>query len=188
MTDVSPSQGGPGSGKGTQCEKLVEKYGFTHLSTGELLRQELALESERSKLIRDIMERGDLVPSGVVLELLKEAMVASLANTKGFLIEGYPREVKQGQEFGRRIRDPHLVVCMDCSADTMTNRLLQRNQSSQRGEDTAKTIAKRLEAYHRASIPVIAYYETKTQLQKVNAEGTPDQVFLQLCRAIESVF
>lgn len=60
---VSPSQGGPGSGKGTQCEKLVEKYGFTHLSTGELLRQELASESERSKLIRDIMERGDLVPS-----------------------------------------------------------------------------------------------------------------------------
>lgn len=60
-----------------------------------------------------------------------------------------------------------MVICMDCSADTMTNRLLQRSQSSQRGEDTARTIAKRLEAYHRASIPVIAYYETKTQLRKV---------------------
>ncbi|XP_055470253.1 adenylate kinase isoenzyme 5 isoform X2 [Psammomys obesus] len=180
--------GGPGSGKGTQCEKLVEKYGFTHLSTGELLRQELASESERSKLIRDIMERGDLVPSGVVLELLKEAMVASLGNTKGFLIDGYPREVKQGQEFGQRIREPHLVICLDCSADTMTSRLLQREQSSRHGEDTADTIARRLEAYHRASIPVVAYYETKTQLWKVNAEGTPDQVFLQLCTAIESVF
>uniref|UniRef100_A0A8B7TTB6 Adenylate kinase isoenzyme 5-like n=1 Tax=Castor canadensis TaxID=51338 RepID=A0A8B7TTB6_CASCN len=94
--------GGPGSGKGTQCEKLVRKYGFTHLSMGELLRKELASESERSKLIRDIMERGDLVPSGIVLELLKEAMVASLSNTKGFLIDGYPREVKQGEEFRRR--------------------------------------------------------------------------------------
>lgn len=180
--------GGPGSGKGTQCEKLAEKYGFTHLSTGELLRQELTSESERSKLIRDIMERGDLVPSGVVLELLKEAMVASLGNTKGFLIDGYPREVKQGEEFGRRIGDPHLVICMDCSADTMTNRLLQRSQSSQRGEDGAKSIAKRLEAYHRASIPVVTYYERKTQLRKVNAEGTPEQVFLQLCTAIDSVF
>ncbi|MEJ1276877.1 adenylate kinase 5 [Cricetulus griseus] len=166
MPDMSPSQGGPGSGKGTQCEKLAEKYGFTQLSTGELLRQELASESERSRLIRDTMERGDLVPSGVILELLKEAMVASLGNTRGFLIDGYPREVKQGEEFGRKIGDPHLVICMDCSADTMTNRLLQRSQSSQRGEDTAKTIAKRLEAYHRASIPVIAYYETKTQLRK----------------------
>ncbi|XP_011852748.1 PREDICTED: adenylate kinase isoenzyme 5-like [Mandrillus leucophaeus] len=180
--------GGPGSGKGTQCEKLVEKYGFTHLSTGELLRKELASESERSKLIRDIMERGDLVPSGIVLELLKEAMVASLGDTRGFLIDGYPREVKQGEEFGRRIGDPHLVICMDCSADTMTNRLLQRSQSSPPADDTTKTIAKRLEAYYRASIPVIAYYETKTQLHKINAEGTPEDVFLQLCTAIDSIF
>ncbi|XP_018875593.3 adenylate kinase isoenzyme 5 isoform X2 [Gorilla gorilla gorilla] len=180
--------GGPGSGKGTQCEKLVEKYGFTHLSTGELLREELASESERSKLIRDIMERGDLVPSGIVLELLKEAMVASLGDTRGFLIDGYPREVKQGEEFGRRIGDPQLVICMDCSADTMTNRLLQRSRSSLPVDDTTKTIAKRLEAYYRASIPVIAYYETKTQLHKINAEGTPEDVFLQLCTAIDSIF
>ncbi|XP_052034889.1 adenylate kinase isoenzyme 5 isoform X2 [Apodemus sylvaticus] len=160
--------GGPGSGKGTQGQKLAEKYGFTHLSTGELLRRELSSESERSKLIRDVMERGDLVPSGVVLELLKEAMVASLGYTKGFLIDGYPREVKQGEEFGRRIRDPHLVIRMDCSADTMTNRLLQRSQGSHHGEGRAQSIAKRLEAYHRASIPVITYYETKTQLRKAS--------------------
>uniref|UniRef100_A0A8C0KWQ8 Adenylate kinase isoenzyme 5 n=1 Tax=Canis lupus dingo TaxID=286419 RepID=A0A8C0KWQ8_CANLU len=178
---------GPGSGKGTQCEKLVEKYGFTHLSTGELLRNELSSESERSKLIRDIMDRGDPVPSGIILELLKEAMGASLSDTKGFLIDGYPQEVKQGEEFGRRIGDPHLVICMDCSADTMTNRLLQRSQGSPSVEDTT-TIAKRLETYYRASIPVIAYYETKTQLHKVNAEGTPEEVFLQLCTAIDSIF
>ncbi|KAM5270601.1 adenylate kinase isoenzyme 5 isoform 2-T2 [Hipposideros larvatus] len=176
--------GGPGSGKGTQCEKLVEKYGFTHLATGELLRNELSLESERSKLIRDIMERGDVVPSGIILELLKEAMVASLGHTKGFLIDGYPREVKQGEEFGRRIGDPHLVICMDCSADTMTARLLQSSPCA----DNTCTIAKRLETYYRASIPVIAYYETKTQLHKVNAEGTPEEVFLQLCTAIDSIF
>ncbi|KAM9691916.1 adenylate kinase isoenzyme 5 isoform 2-T2 [Dama dama] len=158
--------GGPGSGKGTQCGKLVEKYGFTHLSTGELLRNELSSESERSKLIRGIMERGELVPSGIILELLKEAMVASLSSTKGFLIDGYPREVKQGEEFGRRIGDPHLVICMDCSADTMTNRLLQRSRSSPQADDNTTTIAKRLETYYRASIPVVAYYETKTQLHK----------------------
>ncbi|XP_043733967.1 adenylate kinase isoenzyme 5 isoform X2 [Cervus elaphus] len=183
-----PMGGGPGSGKGTQCGKLVEKYGFTHLSTGELLRKELSSESERSKLIRGIMERGELVPSGIILELLKEAMVASLSNTKGFLIDGYPREVKQGEEFGRRIGDPHLVICMDCSADTMTNRLLQRSRSSPQADDNTTTIAKRLETYYRASIPVVAYYETKTQLHKINAEGTPEEVFLQLCTAIDSIF
>uniref|UniRef100_A0A452G2Y9 Adenylate kinase isoenzyme 5 n=1 Tax=Capra hircus TaxID=9925 RepID=A0A452G2Y9_CAPHI len=180
--------GGPGSGKGTQCGKLAEKYGFTHLSTGELLRNELSSGSERSKLIRDITERGELVPSGIILELLKEAMVASLSNTKGFLIDGYPREVKQGEEFGRRIGDPHLVICMDCSADTMTNRLLQRTRSSPQADSSTTTIAKRLEAYYRASIPVVAYYETKTQLHKINAEGTPEEVFRQLCTAIDSIF
>ncbi|XP_030883079.1 adenylate kinase isoenzyme 5-like [Leptonychotes weddellii] len=124
---------------------------------------------------------------GIILELLKEAMLASLSNTKGFLIDGYPQEVKQGEEFGRRVGDPHLVICMDCSADTMTNRLLQRSQNSPCAEDAA-AIAKRLEAYYRASIPAIAYYETKTQLRKVNAEGTPEEVFLQLCTAIDSIF
>uniref|UniRef100_A0A452RDN1 Uncharacterized protein n=2 Tax=Ursus americanus TaxID=9643 RepID=A0A452RDN1_URSAM len=76
---------------------------------------------------------------------------------------------------------------MDCSADTMTNRLLQRGQSSPCTEDTT-AIAKRLETYYRASIPVTAYYETKTQLHKVNAEGTLEEVFLQLCAAIDSIF
>ncbi|XP_031321281.1 adenylate kinase isoenzyme 5 isoform X3 [Camelus dromedarius] len=180
--------GGPGSGKGTQCEKLVEKYGFTRLSTGELLRNELSSESERSRLIRDAVERGELVPSGVMLELLREAVVAGLRGTKGFLIDGYPREVKQAEEFGRRIGDPHLVICMDCSADTMTNRLLQKSRGSARADDSTTTIAKRLETYYRASIPVVAYYETRTQLHKINAEGTPEEVFLQLCTAIDSIF
>nr|XP_015096195.1 adenylate kinase isoenzyme 5 isoform X3 [Vicugna pacos] len=180
--------GGPGSGKGTQCEKLVEKYGFTRLSTGELLRNELSSESERSRLIRDAVERGELVPSGVILELLREAMVAGLRGTKGFLIDGYPREVKQAEGFGRRIGDPHLVICMDCSADTMTNRLLQKSRGSARADDSTATIAKRLETYYRASIPVVAYYETRTQLHKINAEGTPEEVFLQLCTAIDSIF
>ncbi|XP_021565924.1 adenylate kinase isoenzyme 5-like [Carlito syrichta] len=180
--------GGPGSGKGTQCRKLVEKYGLTHLSTGELLRRELASGSERSKVISDVMDRGDPAPSGIILELLREAMVASLSNTQGFLIDGYPREVKQGEEFGRRIGGPHLVICMDCSADTMTNRLLRRSQSGPGADDTPKAIAKRLEAYYRVSIPVIAYYEPKTRLHKINAEGTPEEVFLQLCAAMDSIF
>ncbi|XP_075413553.1 adenylate kinase isoenzyme 5 [Tenrec ecaudatus] len=179
--------GGPGSGKATQCTKLVEKYGLTHLSTGELVRSALSSETERSRLMRDIMERGGLVPTGIMLALLKEAMAASLGDTKGFLIDGYPREVKQGEEFGRRIGEPHLVICMDCSADTMTNRLLQQSQSSPCG-DNSETVSKRLETYYRASIPLIAYYETKTQLHKINAEGTPEEVFLQVCTAMDSIF
>merc|ERR1712002_281119 len=91
--------GGPGCGKGTQCDKIVAKYGYTHLSSGDLLRAEVQSGSERGKQLTAIMEKGDLVPMFVVLDLLAEAMLAKLGGSKGFLIDGYPREVQQGKEF-----------------------------------------------------------------------------------------
>uniref|UniRef100_A0A8B9V8I7 Adenylate kinase isoenzyme 5 n=1 Tax=Anas zonorhyncha TaxID=75864 RepID=A0A8B9V8I7_9AVES len=159
--------GGPGSGKGSQCEQLVKKYGFTHLSTGDLLQNELSSLSERSKLIKDIMECGEPVPGGIVLELLKEAMVANLGDTKGFLIDGYPRELNEAKEFESKIGEPKLVFCLDCSAETMSSRLLMRSQSSQHF-DSAETIKEGIESYYQAAKPVIAYYEKKAQLCKVN--------------------
>ncbi|XP_012926408.1 adenylate kinase isoenzyme 5 isoform X2 [Heterocephalus glaber] len=180
--------GGPGSGKGAQCEKLAAKYGLAHLSPGRLLRAELAVNSERSQLIRASAEVGEQTPSAVVLELLQEAMTARLGDARGFLISGFPRGLKQGEEFALRVGDPHLVICMDCSADTMTSRLLQRSLGGSASDDAAKTVAKRLETYYRACLPVLGHYEGRTRLWKINAEGTPEEVFLQLCMAIDSIF
>ncbi|CAJ0964787.1 unnamed protein product [Ranitomeya imitator] len=95
--------GGPGSGKGTQCERIVQKYGYTHLSTGDLLRAEVSSGSERGKTLSAIMERGELVPLDTVLDMLRDAMVAKADTTKGYLIDGYPREVKQGEEFEKKL-------------------------------------------------------------------------------------
>ncbi|XP_008169505.2 adenylate kinase isoenzyme 5 isoform X2 [Chrysemys picta bellii] len=173
--------GGPGSGKGTQCEQLAQKYGFTHLSTGDLLRRELTSSSERSKLIKDIMECGELVPGDIVLALLKEAMIARLGDTKGFLIDGYPWDVKQVEEFECKIGEPKLVLCLDCSTETMSSRLLKRSQCT----DDAEAVLKQMDTYYQATEPVIAYYEKKTQLCKINAEGTPEEVFLQVCTSVD---
>ncbi|XP_050817841.1 adenylate kinase isoenzyme 5 [Gopherus flavomarginatus] len=173
--------GGPGSGKGTQCEQLAQKYGFTHLSTGDLLQRELTSSSERSKLIKDIMECGELVPGDIVLALLKEAMIASLGDTKGFLIDGYPRDVKQGEEFECKIGEPKLVLYLDCSTETMSSRLLKRSQCT----DDAEAVMKRIDTYYQATEPMIAYYEKKTQLCKIHAEGTPEEVFLQVCSSVD---
>merc|ERR1711902_13095 len=105
--------GGPGSGKGTQCERIVAKYGYTHLSSGDLLRAEVQSGSERGKQLTEIMEKGELVPMFVVLDLLAEAMLSKLAGSKGFLIDGYPREVAQGQEFEKEI--------LPCTTSTSTS-------------------------------------------------------------------
>lgn len=96
--------GGPGSGKGTQCEKIVEEYGFTHLSSGDLLREEVKSGSERGQYLNEIMQKGDLVPKEIVLDMIRDAMVANCEKSNGFLIDGYPREVEQGVEFEKNVR------------------------------------------------------------------------------------
>lgn len=91
--------GGPGSGKGTQCEKIVENFGYTHLSSGDLLRAEVKSGSERGKQLNEMMQRGELVPNEIVLDMIRDAMLMAAEKSNGFLIDGYPRQVDQGIEF-----------------------------------------------------------------------------------------
>uniref|UniRef100_A0A670XTA9 Adenylate kinase 5 n=1 Tax=Pseudonaja textilis TaxID=8673 RepID=A0A670XTA9_PSETE len=156
-------KGGPGSGKGTQCEKLAQKYGFMHLSVEDLIQNETA--SGRSKNVRDITESGEFIPGDIVTELLKEAILANMESAKGFLIDGYPQEIQQGEQFENEIGEPSLVLCMDCSSKTMSTRLLQKSQCL---EDNGEAIMKCIEAYYKTAEPLIAYYENTTPLFKVD--------------------
>lgn len=153
--------GGPGSGKGTQCERLVKRYGFQHLSSGDLLRDEVASGSDKGKEISDMMVKGVLVPRAVVLDLIKQAMLKNLESAKGFLIDGYPREVEQGEDFENQIAPCSLVIYFDCSDETMKKRLLGRAASSGRADDNEATIVKRLVTFHQCSEPVIQKYSEK---------------------------
>ncbi|XP_075471880.1 adenylate kinase isoenzyme 5 isoform X1 [Ascaphus truei] len=180
--------GGPGSGKGTQCEKLIQKYGFTHVSPGDLLQSELAVFSERGKLIRDLLGHGDLVPVDILLEILKDTMTSCLGTTKGFLLDGFPCEIKQAEEFECKMRTPNIVLHLDCSAEIMTKRLLSRSKANQRFDGSPETIKRRLERYYQAAEPVLTYYETKALLCKINAERSTEEVFLQVCTSVDSIF
>ncbi len=95
--------GGPGSGKGTQCEKMVERYGYTHISSGDLLRAEVASGSERGRKLNCIMKKGKLVPDKVVMDMIKETMLAKIKTANGFLIDGFPRKVDQADQFEREV-------------------------------------------------------------------------------------
>ncbi|XP_053138187.1 adenylate kinase isoenzyme 1 isoform X2 [Hemicordylus capensis] len=179
--------GGPGSGKGTQCERIVAKYGYTHLSTGDLLRAEVGSGSERGKKLSAIMEKGELVPLDTVLEMLRDAMVAKADVSKGYLIDGYPREVKQGVEFEKKISAPTLLLYVDAGKDTMVKRLLKRGETSGRVDDNEETIKKRLDTYYTATEPVISFYEKRGIVRKLNAEGSVDDVFLQVCSHLDAL-
>ncbi|MBN3280933.1 KAD5 kinase, partial [Polyodon spathula] len=176
--------GGPGSGKGTQCEKIEEKYGFTHLSTGDLLRSELLSDTERSRFIKDVLERGELVSMEIVLELVKEAMAASLDSTKGFLIDGFPRDVRQGEEFEMKIAEPSLVLFMDCSTETMTKRLQRRYQASPSTDSCRDTIRKRVDTFRQTIETVVTYYENRRLSHTVSSRSIPSP----LCIASSTVF
>ncbi|KFM69145.1 Adenylate kinase isoenzyme 1, partial [Stegodyphus mimosarum] len=155
--------GGPGSGKGTQCEKIVQKYGFTHLSTGDLLREECNSGSERGARLVDIMKKGQLVPNDEVLALLKEAIQKYLPKSNGFLVDGYPREAGQAVEFEQQVCKCSFLLFFDVPDDIMKARLLERGKTSGRADDNEETIAKRLDTFHKHTQPILDHYGDKVK-------------------------
>ncbi|KAM4022575.1 adenylate kinase isoenzyme 5 [Anomaloglossus baeobatrachus] len=180
--------GGPASGKGTQCEKLTQKYNLTYLSIADLLQSDLAAASERSKLIKDLMQHGNPVPMDVILEILKDAISSSLGGSRGFLLDGFPREIRQAEEFECKLCAPNLVLYLDCSAEIMTSRVVGRSKVGHRNEVTTENVKRRLQMFYQTVEPVLTYYKTKGLLCKINAERSPEQVFLQLCTSLDSIF
>jgi len=181
--------GGPGSGKGTQCAKLLAKYGLTHLSSGDLLRDEVKSGSPRGAQLQKMMEAGELVPLEVVLDLIAEQMLMATAKgSKGFLIDGYPREVKQGQQFESEIMDCRLCVYFEVPEKTMTERLLERAKTSGRADDNIETIKKRLDTFNKQTQPVVEYYEKKGKLARINATGSIEDVYKLVVPHFDKVF
>ncbi|KAI6191574.1 Adenylate kinase isoenzyme 1 [Aphelenchoides bicaudatus] len=172
--------GGPGSGKGTQCAKLVTKYGLTHLSSGDLLRAEVKSGSPLGAKLTKIMDEGKLVPLEIVLDLIKAAMLEAIANgSTGFLIDGYPREVAQGEQFEAEIAPSKLVIFFDVSEETLVKRCMKRGESSGRTDDNIETIKKRLNTYLTATAPVVKHYEKKGKLLHIKAEGSIEDIFAE---------
>jgi len=177
--------GGPGSGKGTQCEKIVQQYGFTHLSTGDLLRDAVASGSPLGKKLKETMEKGELVSLDTVLELLKDAMIKKASTSKGFLIDGYPRELEQGLRFEQDVGPVECVLYFEVSDDVMTQRLLKRGETSGRADDNEETIRKRLVTFHEHTEPVVEHYNKQNKVHKIVATGTIDEIFAKVQAAIK---
>jgi len=169
--------GGPGSGKGTQCEKIVAEFHFTHLSSGDLLRAEVASGSEKGKALDQAMKAGELVTTETVLELMKNAMEKERSTSKGYLIDGYPRKVEQGELFEKIVAPCAACIFFDVSAEEMKKRLMKRGETSGRADDNEETISKRLVTFDNETKPVLSYYEGKGKLNRINAERGVDEIY-----------
>jgi len=179
--------GGPGSGKGTQCSRLVQELsGWSHLSAGDLLRAERQSGSPLAELINSKIAQGQIVPASITVGLLQKAMeqIHARDRTKTkFLIDGFPRSegnVTVWKEQMSEISRLEFVLFLDCPEDVMTGRLLERGQTSGRNDDNLDTIRKRFETFRQESMPIIQMYEEQGQLKNISADRSVDDVFAEV--------
>ncbi|ORY00823.1 ADK-domain-containing protein [Basidiobolus meristosporus CBS 931.73] len=177
--------GGPGSGKGTQCDRIVEKYKYHHISVGDLLRHAVEEGSELSEEITAIMKEGKMVPMYVTKKLLLNAMEKAGDDVPGFLIDGFPRQMDQAEEFERDIGHCTFVLFFDCPHDVLVGRLLKRGETSGRADDNEETIKKRIATFVEASLPVVEHYAKDNRVRKVNGDASIEDVTAATLKVFE---
>jgi len=171
--------GGPGSGKGTQCEKLVKDFGFVHLSAGDLLREEQQRPgSQFGELIQNIMKEGKIVPSEITITLLEKAMIEN--DSDRFIIDGFPRQLDQASAFEKEVVESTFVIYFECSEEVMLKRLLKRGETSGRIDDNTETIKKRFKTFLESSYPVVEYFRTLDKVHTIPCEDSADEVYAKV--------
>ena len=182
--------GPPGSGKGTQSEKLIEKFGWIHLSTGDLLRKEIANATQLGLEAKSFMDKGQLVPDEVVIGMIGSALDAN-PTAKGFLFDGFPRTVAQAEALDALLigkgSEITLVLALEVGQEELVARLLNRGKTSSRSDDRDENIIrKRLVEYENKTAIVADYYAQFDKVAKVKGEGGIDDIFQSLCAEIEA--
>jgi len=168
--------GGPGSGKGTQCARLVNEYGCVHLSAGDLLRKEVTSGSERGQQIGKMIAEGQIVPGEWTIALL-EKEIRSRDKKLTFLVDGFPREMGQAIAFERDVCECAFVLFFTCPDDELERRLLERGKSSGRADDNRESVKKRLHTYHTQTQPVVDYFDALGKLRTVDATTPLEEVW-----------
>ena len=181
--------GPPGSGKGTQSEKLIEKYGLIHLSTGNLLRAEIDNKTDLGLAAKSYMDKGQLVPDEVVLGMIACALDNNV-HANGFLFDGFPRTVAQAKGLDAMLTERgdeiSLVLSLIVSPEELTSRLVNRGKTSGRSDDNEDVIRARILEYESNTAPVAGHYEMLGKVVHVKGEGSVDDIFQTLCKEIEA--
>jgi adenylate kinase len=181
--------GPPGSGKGTQSDKLVEKYGLKHLSTGNLLRQEMAEKTPLGIEARSFIDKGQLVPDEVVIGMV-DSYFDQHKGARGFLFDGYPRTVAQAAALDKLLElkktNIELVLFLQVDEEELIKRLVHRGKTSGRSDDMDENVQrKRQEVYRNETLPVAAFYKKQNKVVNIKGMGSVSEIFSSLCEVID---
>lgn len=181
--------GPPGSGKGTQSKKIMEKYGLTHLSTGDLLRTEIANRTPLGKEAHIFIDRGQLVPDEIVIGMIGSVMESN-KNKKGFLFDGYPRTVAQAEALDKLMKlnntSINVSILLDVNEDELIARLLKRGETSKRTDDVNEDIIRRrIVEYKNKTAPVADYYRSQNKIKTIKGVGEVEEIFAAISQTID---
>jgi adenylate kinase len=179
----------PGAGKGTQAAKLAEHYGITNLSSGELLRREIAADSEIGREAVEYVRRGDLVPDELIFQVLARPLIEA-TRRGGYVLDGFPRNLHQAEEAYRAVRDMpsvvlQAVVHLDVPLEELTRRLLARNRQEARIDDIASVVTHRLDVFVAETEPLLGFYRERGLVLDIDGNQAVDQVFAEIVRALD---
>ena len=183
--------GAPGSGKGTQSERIVEKFGINHISTGDVLRAEIKNGTELGKTAKGYIDQGQLIPDELMIDILA-SVFDSFKDSKGVIFDGFPRTIAQAGALKQMLADRGQAVSvmldLDVPEEELMTRLIKRGQESGRADDNEETIKKRLLVYHSQTATLIEWYKNEGVYKHIQGLGTMDGIFADICKAIENVF
>lgn len=181
--------GPPGSGKGTQCEKLIEKYGLVPIATGDLFRKHAKEGTPLGRNVGKYMEEGLLVPDEIVIGMMKKEIEENL-NARGIIFDGFPRSVAQARALDDMLAEKRMLVstmiCLDVADSELVNRIRKRAESSGRIDDQDEDkIKKRIEVYKEETLPVTEHYRKQGKFLNISGMGEINDIFQRTCRKIE---
>jgi len=181
--------GAPGSGKGTQSEKLIEKYGLHHISTGEVLRDHIARKTPIGQIAKTYITQGQLIPDSLMIRILEDILDNEPKAKDGVILDGFPRTVPQADAlkrfFDRRGQELHHVIGLEVPEDELVDRMIKRGQETGRADDNIDTIKNRLKVYHESTTPLRDYYINEGKYRVINGSGSVEDIFRSIADAID---
>lgn len=183
--------GAPGSGKGTQSEKLIDRYGLYHISTGEVLRDHIKRQTELGKTADKYISQGQLIPDDLMIGILDEVLENEAKGKPGVIFDGFPRTIPQAialkELLEKRGTELHAVVGLEVPDEELVERLINRGKMTGRADDNPETIEKRLNVYHTQTIPLRDYYLDEGKYVKIDGMGDIDGIFAQITEEIDKL-
>lgn len=181
--------GGPGSGKGTQSEKLIDKYGLYHISTGEVLRDHIKRETDLGKIAKQYIDDGQLIPDELMINILDDVLELDAKDKPGVIFDGFPRTIAQAEALkellAKRGKKLHAVVGLEVPEEELISRMINRGKQTGRADDNEETIKKRLKVFHSQTAPLKEYYRKEKKYKEINGMGKMEDIFNDIVEALE---